>query len=147
MKGYLVVYGYRDEFIVDSVFLDKEKTEDYVKENNLIPFGTYYALRIEEVEFNPSVNNKKIVEIYGYINKNKEIRDFEIERIDHEGIEQLKDFTGENIVLHQENIIGLEEVTFFGGTIDVTSCKDLQSCDRYIKDIVMKKYCEYKNEK
>ena len=147
MKGYLVVYGYRDEFIVDSVFLDKEKTEDYVKENNLIPFGTYYALRIEEVEFNPSVNNKKIVEIYGYINKNKEIRDFEIERIDHEGIEQLKDFTGENIVLHQENIIGLEEVAFFWRN---NRCYFLQRSSK-MRSIYQRycyeKYCEYKNEK
>ena len=73
-----------------------------------------------------------------------------IERIDREDMKQLKDFTGENIVLHQgtvfdnRKIIGLKEVTFFDGTIEVTFCKDIQSCDQYIKEIVMKKFHEFK---
>ena len=154
MKAYLVYYGYGGEFIVDSVFLDKEKAEDYVKKDKRIPYSICDEFRIKEVELNPSANNKKFVKVSGYINKNKEFRDYKIERIDREGIKQLKDFAGENIVLHRgvelnpRKIIGMEEVTFFNGTIEVTSCKDIESCDRYIKDIVMKKYCEYdKNER
>lgn len=153
MKAYLILYGYGDEFIVDSVFLDKEKAEEYVKKDKRIPYSICDEFRIKEVELNPSVNDKKFVKVHGYIDKNKEFHDYKIERIDREGMKCLKDFTGENIVLHrgsifeQGKIFGLEEVTFFDGTIEVTSCKDIESCDRYIKDIVMKKHCEYdKNE-
>ena len=153
MKAYLVVYyGYGDEFIIDSVFLDKEKAEDYIKKDKRIPFSVCDSFQIKEVELNPSANDKKIVKVHGYINKDKEFHNYKIERIDRKGMKRLKDFTGENIVLYrgvefdQRKIVGLEEVTFFDGTIEVTSCKDMQSCDRYIKDIVMKKYCEYKND-
>ena len=153
MKAYLVLYGYCDEFNVDSVFLDKEKAEEYVKKDKRIPYSVCDTFRIEEVELNPSINDKKIVKIHGYIDKNREILDYMIERIDREDMKQLKDFTGENIVLHQgtvfdnRKIIGLKEVTFFDGTIEVTFCKDIQSCDQYIKEIVMKKFHEFKAER
>lgn len=160
MKAYLVLYGYCDEFTIDSVFLDKEKAEEYVKKDKRIPYSICDEFRIKEVELNPSVNDNKIVKVHGYINKDKEFHDYKIERIDREGMRKLKDFTGENIFLYkgtvfeQGKIFGLEEVIVFYGTIEVTSCKDIESCDRYIKDIVMKKYikdiakkkyCEYKN--
>ena len=152
MKAYLVLYGYCDEFNIDSVFLDKEKAEEYVKKDKRIPYSICDEFRIEEVELNPSANDKRIVRVSGYIDKNKEFHDYKIERIDREGMKSLKDFTGENIVLHRgvelnkRKIIGLEEVTFFDGTIEVTSCKDIESCDRYIKDIIMKKYTVAKGE-
>ena len=154
MKAYLVYYGYGGKFIVDSVFLDKEKAEDYVKKDKRIPYSICDEFRIKEVELNPSANDKKFVKVHGYIDKNKEFRDYKIERIDREGMKKLKDFTGENIFLYkgtvfeQGKIFGLEKVIVFYGTIEVTSCKDIESCDRYIKEIVMKKYCEYdKNER
>ena len=65
-------------------------------------------------------------------------------------MEELKDFTGEEITFNTRElhpIIGKKSyITDFNGMIDVTSCKDLKKCDEYIKDIVMKKYCEYRNE-
>ena len=65
-------------------------------------------------------------------------------------MEELKDFTGEEITFNTRElhpIIGKKSyVTDFNGMIDVTPCKDRTKCDEYIKEIVMKKYCEYKNE-
>lgn len=37
MKAYLVYYGYGNEFIIDSVFLDKEKADVYVEKKQSDP--------------------------------------------------------------------------------------------------------------
>ena len=63
------------------------KAEDYVKKDKRIPYSICDEFRIEEEELNPSANDK-IVRLSGYINKNKEFRDFKIERIDSEGMKQ-----------------------------------------------------------
>ena len=63
------------------------KAEDYVKKDKRIPYSIYDEFRIEEEELNPSANDK-IVRLSSYINKNKEFRDFKIERIDREGMKQ-----------------------------------------------------------
>lgn len=156
MKAYLIVhdsYGYEGEYgkvEVDSVFLDKEKAEAYVERNNQIPFCGIAEFYIEEVEFEPSDYDKQIVEIEGSITKDKKFEYFAIIRIDREDMEELKDFTGEEITFNTRKVDLLmgkaTYVTDFDGTIDVTPCKDLKKCDEYIKEIVMKKYCEYKNE-
>lgn len=64
------------------------KAEDYVKKDKRIPYSICDEFRIEEEKLNPSANDKKIVRLSGYINKNKEFRDFKIERIDREGMKQ-----------------------------------------------------------
>lgn len=156
MKAYLIVhdsYGYEGEYgkyEVDSVFLDKEKAEAYVERNNQIPFCGNAEFYIEEVEFEPSDYDKQIVEIEGRITKDKKFEYFSIIRIEREDMEELKDFTGEEITFNTRKLDLLmgkaTYVTYFDGMIDVTPCKDLKKCDEYIKDIVMKKYCEYENE-
>ena len=143
MKAYLVVSGYDYDFEIDSVFINKEDAQDYIKKNNEIPFDDYYKFRIQEVELNPSDNEKKIVEIHGYANNDNEIRDLEIERIDREGLEQLKDFTGDDIALHLGMLYSVEKVIFFDGRIDVTSCKDLGTCNKYIEDTIIEKLKNY----
>lgn len=155
MKAYAVVYrtggNEDDEVIIDSVFLDKEKAEAYVEKNNQIPFWCYHEFYIKETEFNPVDNDKQIVDIFGYINKNKKIGDLEIYRIERKDLDKLKDFTGDEITfrsgkLREEYGFGTlnldEDVVFFNGMIDVTPCKNL----RYIKDIVIKRYSEYKGK-
>lgn len=139
MKAYLVVYGYEDEYEIDSVFLNKEKAEAYVSANNQIPFDKYNAFRIEEVELNPPAHNKPVVEVHGYINKNKEIQDIEIERIDRNGLKLLEHFVNNDIYLYSGKLYGEEDVIFFDGMVDVTPCKDLTKCDKYIKDTIAKK--------
>lgn len=147
MKAYLIVYGYEDEYEIDSVFLDKEKAKAYVSANNQIPFDKYNAFRIEEVELNPPAHNKPVVEVHGYINRNKEIQDIEIERIDRNGLKLLEHFVNNDIYLYSGKLYGVEDVIFFDGMVDVTPCKDLTKCDKYIKDIIAKKLCEYKSAK
>ena len=151
MKAYLIVhdsYDYESEYgkveVVDSVFLDKEKAEAYVERNNQIPFCANDKFYIDEVEFEPSDYDKQIVEIEGHITKDKKFKCFKIIRIERKDMEELKDFTGEKITFRPEKWV--EGVTDFDGIVDVTPCKDLTKCDEYIKDIVMKKYCEYRNE-
>lgn len=156
MKAYLIVhdsYGYESEYgkvEIDSVFLDKEKAEAYVERNNQIPFCGNAEFYIEEVEFEPSDYDKQIVEIEGRITKDKKFEYFAIIRLEREDMKELKDFTGEEIKFNTRElhpIIGKKSyVTDFNGMIDVTPCKDRTKCDEYIKEIVMKKYCEYKNE-
>lgn len=145
MKAYLIVYGYEDEYEIDSVFLDKEKAEVYVSANTQIPFDKYNAFRIEEVELNPHAHNRPVVEVHGYINKNKEIQGIEIERIDRNGLKLLEHFVDNDIYLYSGKLYGEEDVIFFDGMVDVTPCKDLTKCDKYIKDIIAKKLCEYKS--
>ena len=142
MKAYLIVYGDSDEYEIDSVFIDKAEAEAYVAENNQIPYDMYDKFRIQEIELNPPVRKKWLVEVHGYINKNKEIQDLEIERIDREGLEQLKDFTGETVDLYPGKLYGMEDVIFFDGMIDVTSYKDKKprKCEEYIKNIVLEKF-------
>ena len=147
MKAYLVIYGYEDELEVDSVFLDKKKAEAYIASNNQIPFDKYDKLRMREIALNPHVYKKSIVVVHGYINKNEEIKDLKIERIDRDGLEYLKYFTNDNIYLYSGKLYGEEDVVYFDGMIDVTLCKDLTKCDEYIKDIVVKRYSEYKAER
>lgn len=146
MKAYLVVSGYEDEYIVDSVFLDMKEAESYIKENNQIPYDKYDIFRIEETELNPSTIEKKIVVVHGHITKDNEIQDLEIERIDREGLKHLKDFTGDDIILYSGTLYSIEHVIFFGGIIDVTPCKDLNKCHEYIKDVVMEKLKHYKSK-
>lgn len=151
MKAYVVIYGYSDEYELDSVFLSKEEAEAYVKKNNQIPYDDYDEFRIEELDLNPSAPDKQIVGVNGYINKDNEIKSFEIERVDRETMEGLKDFTGDDIVLYPkekryevdfrnpENPYTTIEVTRFYGRIDVTPCKDLRNCGSYIKEVIKKK--------
>ena len=40
MKAYLIIYGYDEDYEIDSVFLDKEKAEAYAAANNQIPFAS-----------------------------------------------------------------------------------------------------------
>lgn len=95
--------------------------------------------------------DRQVVGIQGYITKDKEIMDFNIFRIERKDMEELKDFADDEITFHVRDIgnslLSKVYVTDFYGMIDVTLCKDLPKCDEYIKDIVMKNYCEYKNEK
>ena len=146
MKAYLITYGYEDEYGVDSVFLNKEKAEEYVSANNQIPFDKYNKFHIKEVELNPSVCKKSIVTIYGYINKNKKIKELEIDRVDRDDLKNLTNFSDNDILMYPVKLYGEKYVTCFDGMIDVTQCKDMTKCYQYIKDIVMKKYYEYKNE-
>ena len=143
MKAYLVVSGYEDEYIVDSVFLDRKEAESYIKENNQIPYDKYDVFRIEEVELNPPSIEKKIVVVHGNITKDNEIQDLEIERIDREGLKHFKDFTGDNIDLYSGMLYSIEYVIYFDGMIDVTPCKDLSKCHEYIKDAIMEKLKHY----
>lgn len=139
MKAYLVgVFDY--VFHVDSVFLDKKEAMAYVEENNQIPFDDCDELCIEEVELNPSSYDKKIVRFHGYADKDKEIRDFVINRLDRENMEELKDFTGQEIRFRSAKYA--DDVTYFSGIIDVTHCSNLSKCDEYIKDIITKKLLE-----
>ena len=98
--------------------------------------------RIQEIELNPPIRKKWLIEVHGHINKDKEIQDLEIERIDREGLEQLKDFTGETVYLYPGKLYGVEDVIFFDGTIDVTPYKDKnpKKCEAYIKNIVLEKF-------
>lgn len=144
MKAYLIIYGYEDELEIDSVFLDEEKAEAYVTSNNQIPFDEYNKLRIEEVELNPRVYKKSIVMTHGYINRNKEIKNLELDRIDRDDLKNLRNFVNNDIYLYPGKLYVKEDVTYFDGMVDVTPCRDLSKCDEYIKDIVTKKYCEYK---
>ena len=138
MKAYLVgVFDY--EFHADSVFLDKKEAMEYVKENNLIPFDGCDKLCIEEVELNPT-SYKKIVGIHGYADKDKDIQNFEIKRLESKDLEELKDFTGEKITFRPGKWV--EGTIDFDGIVDVTPCKDLMKCDEYIKDIITKKLLE-----
>lgn len=149
MKAYVVVYGYADEYEIHSVFLNKEEAEAFVKWNNNIPFADNETLWIEEVELDPSTNEKIIVGVSGHANKDNEIESFVIERLDPK---ELKSFTGDEIVLypakkindmdyhHPEKPYTMEKATTFYGKIDVSSCKDdLRNCDKYIKDVILKK--------
>ena len=139
MKAYLVgAFDY--EFHADSVFLDKKEAEAYVEENNKIPFDNGGEFRIEEVELNPTSYNRKIVGIHGYAGKDKEIRSLEINRLEREDMEELKDFTGEEITFYGGKWV--EYVTSFDGIVDVTPCEDLTKCNEYIKDIITKKLLE-----
>lgn len=142
MKAYLIIYGYEDEIAVDSVFLDKKKAEAYIDANNQIPFGKYDRLRMREIVLNPHVYKKSIVVVHGYINKNKEIKDLEIERIDRDGLEHLRHFTNDDVYLYAGKLYGEEDVVYFDGMMDVTPCEDLTKCDEYIKDIIAKKLLE-----
>ena len=150
MKAYLVVYGYSDgysdDYEFDSVFLNKEEAEAYVEENNRIPYDEQDELHIVEVELNASTPDKKFVIVHGYITEDKEIQALEIGRIDRESLEALKKFTEDDIILRPGKIYNVGDVTFFDGRIDVTSCKDLEKCDQYIKDTIMKKL-EHYNQK
>ena len=139
MKAYLIIYGYDEDYEIDSVFLDKEKAEAYAAANNQIPFDESNKFRIREVELNPPTYNKPIVEVHGYIDKNEKIRDLEIERIDRDGLERLENFTNDNIDLYPGKLYGSKDVTFFDGTINVTPCKDLTKSDEYIKSVIMDK--------
>ena len=151
MKAYVVIYGYSDEYELDSVFLSKEEAEAYVKKNNQIPYDDYDEFRIEELDLNPSAPDKQIVTVNGFINKDNTIKGFEIERVDRETMKGLKDFTGDDIVLYPkekrydvdfrnpENPYTTKEVTRFCGRIDVTPCKDLANCGSYIKEVIKKK--------
>lgn len=145
MKAFLVVSGYEDEYIVDSVFLDRKEAESYVDSSNQIPYDKYDIFRIEEVELNPPAIEKKIVVVHGDITKDNEIQDLEIERIDREGMKQwhLNDFTGDDIDLYSGMLYSIGHVIYFDGKIDVTSCKDLKKCDEYIKDVIMEKLKHY----
>ena len=154
MKAYAVVYnngGWEDdEEIIDSIFLDKEKAEAYVEKNNQIPFWCYHKFYIKEAELNPTDNDKQIVDIYGYIDK--KIVNFDIYRIERKDLDQLKDFTGDEITfrpgkLREGSALFEEDVINFDGTIDVTPCEDLTKCEEYIKDIVLKRYSEFKKER
>lgn len=149
MKAYVVVYGYSDEYEIHSVFKKKEDAETFVKWNNNIPFADNETLWIEEVELDPSTNEKIIVGVSGHANKDNEIESFVIERLDPK---ELKSFTGDEIVLypakkindmdyhHPEKPYTMEKATTFYGKIDVSSCKDdLRNCDKYIKDVILKK--------
>lgn len=147
MKAYLIVSGYEDGYEIDSVFLDKEKVEAYVAANNQIPFDKYNEFRIEEVELNPSIYKRAVVEIHGYIDKDEDIKDLEIERIDRNSLKLLEHFIDNDISLYSGKLYGEEDVTFFDGMVDVTPCKDLTKCDKYIKDIIAKKSSEYKSAK
>ena len=143
MKAYLVVSGYEDEYIVDSVFLDRKEAESYIKENNQIPYDKYDVFRIEEVELNPPSIKKKIVVVHGNITKDNEIQDLEIERIDREGLKHFKDFTGDNIDLYSGMLYSIGYVIYFDGMIDVTPCTDLSKCHEYIKGVIMEKLKHY----
>lgn len=147
MKAYLIIYGYEDETVVDSVFLDKKKAEAYIDANNQIPFGKYDKLRMREIMLNPHVYKKSIVVVHGYIDKNEEIKDLEIERIDRDDLEHLRHFTNDNVYLYAGKLYGEEDVVYFDGMMDVTPCEDLTKCDEYIKDIIAKKLLEYKEER
>ena len=143
MKAYLVgVFDY--VFHAESVFTDKKEAMAYVDEHNKIPFDGCDKLCIEEVELNPTFY-KKIVGIHGYVDKDKEIQNFEIHWIEHKDMEELKDFTGEKITFRPGEWV--EGTTNFDGIVDVTPCEDLTKCDEYIKDIVLKRYSEYKEER
>ena len=145
MKAYVVVYGCDDDYEVDSVFMDKEKAEAYVRENNRIPYEDYDKLHIEEVEINPSTPDKKIVLVNGYATKDKEIRTLEIERIDRESLAAMKDFTKDDVIIYPGKLYTARDghSTLFCGRIDVTSCKDLENCDQYIRAVIMKKLEQY----
>ena len=143
MKAYLVgVFDY--VFHAESVFTDKKEAMDYVDEHNKIPLDGCDKLCIEEVELNPTFY-KKIVGIHGYVDKDKEIQNFEIHWIEHKVMEELKDFTGEKITFRPREWV--EGTTNFDGIVDVTPFEDLTKCDEYIKDIVVKRYFEYKAER
>lgn len=154
MKAYAVVYdtgGFEDdEETIDSIFLDKEKAEAYVEKYNQIPFWCYHKLHIKEAELNPMDNDKQIVDIHGYISK--KTVDLEIYRIERKDLDQLKDFTGDEIVFHpgklrEGSALFEEDVVYFNGMMDVTPCEDLTKCDEYIKDIIVKRYSEFKEER
>ena len=147
MKAYLIIYGYEDELAVDSVFLDKKKAEAYIDTNNQIPFDKYDKLRMREIVLNPHVSKKSIVDVHGYINKDEEIKDLEIERIDHDWLEHLRHFTNDDVYLYAGKLYAEEDVVYFDGLIDVTPCKDLTKCDEYIKDNIAKKLLEFKAER
>lgn len=146
MKAYVVVYGYEDDNEIDSVFIDKEEAEAYVRENNRIPYEEYDKCHIEEVDLNPSIPNRKIVIVHGCATKDKEIRSLVIERIDRESLEALKKFTKDDIIVYPGKRGNMVDLIFFHGRIDVSSCKDLKNCDKYIRTIIMKKL-DYYNQK
>ena len=138
MKAYLVgVFDY--VFHADSVFLNKKEVMAYVEENNRNPFDGCDKLCIEEVELNPT-SYKKIVGIHGYADKDKDIQNLEITRIESKDMEEVKYFTGEKITFYPGKWV--EGTIDFDGIVDVTPCKDLTKCDKYIKDIVTKKLLE-----
>jgi hypothetical protein len=134
VKAYLVgVFDY--VFHAESVFLDKKEAMAYVEENNRIPFDGCDKLCIKEVELNPT-SYKKIVGIHGYADKDKDIQDLEIKRIESKDMEELKDFAGEKITFRPGKWV--EGTTDFDGIADVTPCKDLTKCHEYVKDIIAK---------
>lgn len=137
-KAYLIISGYDEDCEVDSVFLNKEEAKAYVAAGNQIAFNKCDLFRIEKVVLNPPIQKKWVVEVHGYINNDGDICDFEIERIDRSGTDQLKNFTGNNIDLYPGKIYDEESVVFFDGSIDVTSHED--ECEEYIEKIISEKY-------
>lgn len=149
MKAYVIVFGCDDDYEVDSVFMDKEKAEAYVRENNRIPYSDYDKCHIEEVDLNPSSYTKKVVFVHGhYSNKDKKIGLLDIGRVDRETMENedLQNLNGNDIKLFPRYRSSIGDITCFGGRIDVTSCKDSRSCVEYIRDEIMKKI-EHYNQK
>lgn len=149
MKAYVIVFGYDDVSEIDSVFMDKEKAEAYVRENNRMPYAEYDKCHIEEVDLNPSSYAKKIVFVHGYYsNKDKKIGLLDIGHVDRETMEidDLQNLNGNDIKLFPQYRSSIGDVTGFGGRIDITSCKDPRSCVEYIRDVIRKKI-EFRNQK
>lgn len=149
MKAYVIVCGFEDVNEIDSVFMNKEEAEAYVRENNWIPYSDYDKYHIEEVDLNPSSYAKKIVFVHGYYsNKDKKIGLLDIGHVDRETMEidDLQNLNGNDIKLFPQYRSSIGDVTGFGGRIDITSCKDPRSCVEYIRDVIRKKI-EFRNQK
>lgn len=150
MKAYVIVCGFDDVNEIDSVFMNKEEAEAYVRENNRIPYSDYDKYHIEEVDLNPSSYTKKIVLVHGhYSNKDKKIRLLDIGRVDRETMENedLQNLNGNDIKVFPQYRSSIGDVTCFIGRIDVTSCKDSRSCVEYIRDEIMKKIEQYNQKR